>query len=285
MRMFQFKTFANSPIPSTLAIRPGHVEDLFYLSDTNPEDRDWQIFQKESGSTKSGDLWVFRTTEEDYEPLLLFNELVGIPSVVINYKIFMGGVHTVNFRFHSSNLSDISDFLARAFAEFKNLDLVYLGKTAGITAIFSELNRIMPLYYLSVNIHVPDSDMELVSQANIKWTREQKYKSSDSAYYAVYYFNEPVNQPPGILTAIDESHGLYYRKSSSKIIKDYLTDFIAQSYPSFFEIQSLSEHHITIETVVLKTVVRQHLLTLKKVIAKLQGWNMEVNTAVPFEKI
>ena len=48
-----------------------------------------QMFLKESGATRSGDLMVFRVNEFDFDPLLLFEDLVAIPSVVINYKIFM----------------------------------------------------------------------------------------------------------------------------------------------------------------------------------------------------
>ncbi len=120
MRMFQFKTFATTPVPASLTIGSGHVEDLFYIPDISRDDRDMQMFLKESGATRSGDLMVFRVNEFDFDPLLLFEDLVAIPSVVINYKIFMAGTHIINFRFHSSNLDQVTNFMSRAFSTFKN---------------------------------------------------------------------------------------------------------------------------------------------------------------------
>jgi hypothetical protein len=285
MRIFQFKAFEKSPIPASLAIGNGLVEELFYLSDVNDEDRELQMFLRESKAVRSGDLWVFRMSNEDYESLKLFAELAAIPSVVINYKILMSRTHIINFRFDSSDLVNVTGFLAKATDSFKNFEIVYLGKSSGVRSIFSELNKILPLYYLSVRFHVPDSDIELVSRASIKWTREQKYKSTDNCYYAVYYFEGPVQVTPGILSEIDARKGLYFRKSSSQIIKEYLHDFLAESYPSFMEIQSFSDHHITIETVVTRGVVKQHLLTMKNLIEKFPGWTLEIDSVVPFEKI
>ena len=59
------------------------------ITTTSRDDRDMQMFLKESGATRSGDLMVFKVNEFDFDPLLLFEDLVAIPSVVINYKIFM----------------------------------------------------------------------------------------------------------------------------------------------------------------------------------------------------
>ena len=285
MRLFQFKTFEKSPIPVSLTIGNGIVEDLFYLSDVNEDDRELQMFLRESKAVRSGNLWLFKLSNQDYEPLELFAELVAIPSVVINYKMFMSRVHILNFRFDSSDMVQITKFLAKATDYFKNFEIVYLGKSSGVKSIFSELNKILPLYYLSVSLHVPDSDMGLVSRASIRWTREQKYKSTDDSYHAVYYFDGPVNLTPGLLTEIDPEKGLYFRKSNSRIIIEYLHDFLSQSYPSFMEVQSFSDHQITIETVVSRGVVKQHLLTMKKLIEKFPGWVIEINSVVPFEKI
>lgn len=285
MRLFQFKTFEKSPIPVSLTIGNGLVEDLFYLSDVNEDDRELQIFLRESKAVRSGDLWVFRMSNQDYDSLSLFAELVAIPSVVINYKMLVSRTHVISFRFDSSNLVEITSFLAKATDSFKNFEIVYLGKSSGVKSIFNELNKILPLYYLSVRMHVSDSDMDLVSRASINWTREQKYKSTDNSYYAVYYFDGPVNQPSGILTEIDAGKGLYFRKSNSRIIIEYLHDFLAQSYPSFMEIQGLSDHYITIETIVSRGVVKQHLLTMKNLVEKFPGWILEINSVVPFEKI
>ncbi|MCL4341590.1 MAG: hypothetical protein M1431_05820 [Candidatus Thermoplasmatota archaeon] len=285
MRIFQFKTFEKSPIPVSLTIGNGLVEDLFYLSDVNEDDRELQIFLRESKAVRSGNLWVFKLTNQDYESLTLFADLVAIPSVVINYKMIVSKTHVINFRFNSSDLVEVTRFLSKATDSFRNFEIVYLGESSGVRSIFNDLNKILPLYYLSVRVHVPDSDMALVSRASIKWTREQKYKSTDNSYYAVYYFDEPVSQPPGILTEIDAGKGLYFRKSNSRIIIEYLHDFLAQSYPSFMEIQGLSDHYITIETVVTRGVVKQHLLTMKNVVEKFPGWVLEINSVVPFEKI
>ena len=285
MRMFQFKTFATTPVPASLTIGTGHVEDLFYIPDISRDDRDMQMFLKESGATRSGDLMVFRVNEFDFDPLLLFEDLVAIPSVVINYKIFMAGTHIINFRFHSSNLDQVTNFMSRAFSAFKNFEITFFGKTKGVRNIFAELNRILPLYYLSLTVHVPDTDIELVSRASIKWIREQKYKSKDGDYSAVYYFDGPVKKDPGLLTVIDEEHGIYCRKSQSRIISQYMADFISQSYPSFLEIQSLSENQITIETIVSSGVVSQHLLTLKNLVAKFQNWDLEINSVIPYKKV
>jgi hypothetical protein len=285
MRIFQFKTFEKSPVPVSLTIGNGVVEDLFYLSDVNEEDRELQIFLRESKAVHSGNLWIFKMTNHDYESLSLYAELVAIPSVVINYKILMSRTHVINFRFDSSDLVKITEFLSKATDSFKNFEIVYLGKSKGVKSIFSDLNKILPLYYLSVRMHVPDSDMGLVSRASINWTREQKYKSTDNSYYAVYYFDEHVNEPPEILTEINAEKNLYYRRSNSRIIIEYLHDFLAQSYPSFMEIQSLSGHYITIETVVSRGVVKQHLLTMKNLVAKFQGWVLEINSVIPFEKV
>ena len=64
-----------------------------------------------------------------------------------------------------------------------------------------------------------------------------------------------------------------------------MADFISQSYPSFLEIQSLSENQITIETIVSSGVVSQHLLTLKNLVAKFQNWDLEINSVIPYEKV
>ncbi|WP_393972103.1 hypothetical protein OXIME_000709 [Oxyplasma meridianum] len=284
-KIFQYSTFERSPIPVCLTIGNGQVEDLFYLSDVNEEDRELKMFLSESKSVRSGDLWIFKIKSQEYDPLKLYAELVSIPSVVINYKILLAKTHIVNFRFDSSELDLITKFLVDATDAFENFEIVYLGKSAGLKSIYSKLNKILPLYYLSVRLHVPDTDIGLVSRSSIKWTREQKFKSTDNSYYSVYYFDGSVDQPEGILTEIDAKKGLYFRKSSSKLMVQYLQEFLAKSYPSFMEIQSFSDHHITIETIVSRGVVKQHLLTLKNIFERFSGWKIEIRSVVPFDII
>lgn len=148
----------------------------------------------------------------DEETLSMFQNLLAVPSVVIDSVLIAKGRRTIIFRFHDTDLPKISSLLSSP-SQLQNFSINFLMENKNKKYFVHNIPSSTVLKYYELVTSVPPSSMNLMGDYVIatfgnNWYREVKYLLEDEIH-AVYYEKSTLIARSGQLKDISTSEKIY----------------------------------------------------------------------------
>ncbi|MGC8506514.1 MAG: hypothetical protein ACP5NK_07410 [Thermoplasmata archaeon] len=169
-----------------------------------------------------GDSWSLNLDISNTSLLAFFEDLISIPSVVVDSIIIKGTKFFVDFRYHHNDHAAFSALASSHVDKLKDFAFPFLGNSTGLIQSLKELSLEIPLQYIEVESVVPPNFMEITKDPVIatfgnNWVREVKYLQEEKTY-AVYYEKSQLLKEGIDTKEISRSEKIYETTFSNPII-------------------------------------------------------------------
>ncbi len=212
----------------SLSLNNGGIELYAYIPTQKPLSREAEIFISRYPHNKLGNTYSLKTDSNQCGDLMKLRDLLLIKSVMVDDVYYSGGLLHIIFRFHSSQLKKVSDFILRAKRELPDLVPEYLGRSPGLVKILNRIDSRIPLYYISLDTTPPASEINGDNNpvGVPTWTREIEYLSGGKIG-AIYYLSDSIEADNDRVDVISARDGVF-RVFSANPILEFLSEKMSQ---------------------------------------------------------
>ena len=138
------------PLIAGFVIKKDVVLVNYYMNGEIGERRDSRVFIDMFKGRRVGNMWSFYADSNVFPVVSIMKTLYDVPSVVYDGILLFSGAHELHFRFHSSNLEEVSDTVFKIMAENVSISLSYFGPTNGLARLISTHTSKFPLSLLTI---------------------------------------------------------------------------------------------------------------------------------------
>lgn len=233
------------------------------------------------GCTETPD--AFKYVDESMDPafIKLFRELIMNPSVVIDAVFINAGVRHVVFRFHDTDLANVSQVLLSK-NELNDFAIKHLGENVGLDYLLKVDCDLVAVYY-EVEATVPPSSMDITGDSVIttfgnNWYREVKYLLNEDIE-AVYYEKSKILSKSPQLKEISSKDKIYKMTFQNPLV----SHIFAQSTADKISILGMQHRMVGREflmgMIVPEVVTADFQSILSDVYTKFKDWNLVIKSA------
>ena len=204
----------------SLSINNGGIDLYAYIPVQGPLSREVEIFISRYPHTKLENAYSLKIDRDQCGDLVKLRDLLLLKSVIIDDVYFSGGLLYVIFRFHSSQLKNVSDFILKTKQQIPRVVPEYLGKSPGLLKILGQIDNRIPLYYISLDTTPPPSQLDHHNNplGIPSWTREIEYLSGGKIG-AIYYTPSAIQVDMEKVEVISERDGVFRVFSENPILE------------------------------------------------------------------
>ncbi len=208
----------------SLSLNNGGIDLYAYIPTQKPLSREAEIFISRYPHSRLGNTYSLRTDSNGCGELMRLRDLLLIKSVMIDDVYYSEGLLHVIFRFHSSQLKSVSDFILKTKQQLPGVVPEYLGKSPGLLKILDHIDSRIPLYYISLDTTPPPSQLDPENNplGIPSWTREIEYLSGGKIG-AIYYTPSAIRADNEKVDVISERDGVF-RVFSANPILEFLSE-------------------------------------------------------------
>lgn len=191
--------------------------------------RNLELVTRKFEAVELEDSYVTTTRINNVKDLAIIRKLLDIPSMMLNRSDMSHGFLNLYFRFHSSELAEVSDLLSEYTADKKNSRVDWLGPSPGIVDILDLINSQYPVSVVTYEVEVPSEDEPLHSLLNQDILAEVKVSASEKGHFrAVLYTKGQLKTPlpPGVsnISVIDGVYGFSLSSELLSLVKEASND-------------------------------------------------------------
>jgi len=204
----------------SLSLKNGGIDLYAYIPVKKPLSREVEIFIASYPHTKLDSIYSLKIDNDQCGDLMKLRDLLLLKSVIVDDVYYHGGLLYVIFRFHSSQLKSVSDFILKTKQQIPEVVPEYLGKSPGLIKILEHIDNRIPLYYISLDTTPPPSQLDPENNplGLPSWTREIEYLSSGKIG-AIYCTTGTVKVDREGVDVISERDGVFRVFSENPILE------------------------------------------------------------------
>lgn len=225
-----------------------------------------------------GEDWIIRQRITDNGFLGALNEILGIPSVILDMILMVRGRLHMRFRFHHSVENMVSDYIMAQLLGKMNFSVHYLGKSRGFMNTLMDINDIMPLSMVRYSVTAPEYEKPPPKNPiGMKWERVRKYVRGDRILHYVYfsYTEPPVVSQKNYHTISAEDH-LYETVTGNEVITFINENSEKKRLVRIGALHFFDGTSLDIKVVISKSSVKGYLSVLSSAREKFPEWNLEL---------
>ena len=212
------------------------VGDYINIPSSLKEDFEYNIFLKRMKVSEMGSQTVFKISSDEYPEMVIFRDLVKIPSVAIDYKFIEGGYHKTILTFHHTHLTDVSRFMFKARKTLGNGIPEYLGPNRGFNFVLEKALKAERVVACIISMKAPVSESKEMNHIfSSKWTRRLRYSNSNLNNDFLYRINTAVTSDNNIFEVISRKDGIYRATTASEVSLFYSKLLFEHYNPMFYQ--------------------------------------------------
>ncbi len=117
---------------------------LYFIPGIENLSRDAKLFIDMFKGRDHNGIWTIYARADKYVQMSYLSRLSQIPSVVLDVFLLKNGVHKFYFRFHSSVMIEVTDFLGDLMGNNKNFGIAYCGPSLGLSKSVEDFSAVFP---------------------------------------------------------------------------------------------------------------------------------------------
>lgn len=283
--LLDFSEKFNLRVSCTALIENNRINLVFFIRKEEAEKRDVRTFLDTFKAKDRDGLWVVELSESMDNELNVIKDFISIPSVILDQIYLEHGAIYVKMRFHRNYLESVSAELMKAAKETDKVSLEYLGKSNGLISILRQLDKSLPLFYLSLDSEPPESAMnnDDVTVPG-KWIREIKF-SSDDLIKGVYTLNSSPDNLMGKLQEISKSENIYEGGSRNAVLDFFRKRTVENFIPTFAKIQGYDGKKMSMDFIVPQSELQKLLTVLSDTLNAFPEWKINMANAGKFSSL
>ena len=176
-----------------------------------------RIFKTES----KGNSWLIKSPLKLFPEVAIINDLIKIPSVIMQQLYLKNGKLFIDLRFHESRSKEISNFIVDHLTDDGKIVLESLLPRSSAMSFLIEMNSMAPITFISYSVPLFNADPIERMLSSGDSIAEIK-KNSGPNYQALIFSKSSINKHDDFIT-ISEKNNLYETWGSNPILKEIRT--------------------------------------------------------------
>lgn len=228
----QFSRKNSMSLQSAIHMGDGTLEVSYFIPEELSNTREVSMLLAQTGARKDGNLYFMNypiTRSELYDALDgLFTRA---RSAVLDNIYMQNGDYHLLLRFHDNDLPFLSNYLIKAAANLKGLDIAYLGESPGIDAIVSEIGTSFDVARIEWSAVLPEKSLlsEPFRSLGDEWVSEIRYMTSGTGISEIFRTPDSLqiqeNSRLRVVSQEDNLYELVFGDSNS-----FITQYHVRSY-------------------------------------------------------
>lgn len=182
---------------------------------------------------KEGHGWFILDESIDPDYISFFNNLIDIPSVVIDSVLTTEGEEHIYFRAHENDRAKIRDLVYADSKSTKKFWIEKLDFSPGLLNIMKSIDRDIELSYLEFRMKIPPTEMTVekdpvISTFGNNWFREMKYLMDENVFAIYYEKSKILRQNPNIIE-ISREDNIFRMNYSNPVINSLVEESTAEN--------------------------------------------------------
>ena len=172
------------------------------------------IFQAED----KGNSWLIRSPLKLFSDISIIDEIIKIPSVIMQHLYLKNGKLFIDLRFHESKSAEISNLIIEHLTEDGKIALESLTPRSGAISFLSEMNSMIPITFISYSVPLLNADpLERLLSADDSIAEIEK--KPGLKYRALIFSRSPLTKQDDFIT-ISKEDNLYETWGNNPILQE-----------------------------------------------------------------
>ena len=192
---------------------------ILSMKKTGNADRFTTLLPRMFHAEDKGDSWLIKSPLKLFSEFSIIDEIVKIPSVIMQHLYLANGKLFLDLRFHDSRSKEISDFIMDHLADGGGeIALESLVPGSGAISFLTEMNSRIPISLISYSIPAFNEDpVERCLSSNDSVAEIEKKPGPD--YRALIFSKSPITEKDDLIT-ISEEDDLYETWGNNPILQE-----------------------------------------------------------------
>ena len=190
---------------------------ILSMKKTGNPDRFTTLLPRMFHAEDKGDSWLIKSPLKLFSELSIIDEIVKIPSVIMQHLYLENGKLFLDLRLHDSKTNELSGFIMDHLADGE-IALESLVPGSGAISFLTEMNSRIPISLISYSIPAFNEDpIERCLSANDSIAEIEKKPGPD--YRALVFSKSPITDKDELIT-ISEEDNLYETCGNNPILQE-----------------------------------------------------------------
>ena len=276
--VFSLSSKYNLVAPGTF-LKTEQEIDIYYFVKDDPakiqEMRNALILLK---AENIGENWVIKQPITASKFLNAINDILKIPSIVLDMIMMKNGKLHLRFRFHHYADNMISDYIIAQLSGSMDFSVHYLGKSRGFMNTVREIAEILPLAAVKYSLVAPENEKQpSKNPIGMKWERVRKYVRGDPILHYVYYgFSEPPAESRKDYYVISDEDHLYETITGNEVVTFINENSEKNRLMRVGAMHFFDGTRLEINVIIARSSVRTYLGVLSGARGKFPQWKLEL---------
>lgn len=192
---------------------------ILSMKKTGNADRFTTLFPRMFHAEDKGDSWLIKSPLKSFSEFSIIDEIVKIPSVIMQHLYLANGKLFLDLRFHESRTNEISDFIMDRLADGSGeIAVESLVPGSGAISFLTEMNSMVPITLISYSIPAFNEDpVERCLSASDSIAEIEKKPGPN--YRALIFSKSPITEKDNLITISDEDN-LYETWGNNPVLQE-----------------------------------------------------------------
>lgn len=269
-------------LQSGLHFGKDRLEISFFIPDELASNREISIFLAQSNATREGNVYFSNfemTTEDIYN--LLTGTIDGSRSCVLDNMYLSNGTYYLSFRFHSSDLHNVTQNVLKTSSKLDGLSVKYLGPNPGIYSVLQDVRKTTALKEIRWQTRVPENAKKLrpFSILPDSWVLESRFMTTGMQVSELVRTRERIsNAAENGITELVPGQNLYEFKLD--IGDPFLKKFFSHLYESrtirFSRIFEYENGVLQVRTIIPTVLEENYMASISRIADEFPDWEMSL---------
>ncbi len=165
-----------------------------------------------------GNSWLIKSPLKLFPEVAIIDDLIKIPSVIMQQLYLKNGKLFIDLRFHESRSKEISNFIVDHLTDEGKIVLESLIPRSSAMSFLTEMNSMAPITFISYSVPLFNADPIERMLSSGDSIAEIK-KNSGPNYQALIFSKSPINKQDDFIT-ISKENNLYETWGNNPILKE-----------------------------------------------------------------
>ena len=176
------------------------------------------LFPRIFHAEDKGNSWLIKSPLKLFPEVAIIDDLIKIPSVIMQHLYLKNGKLFIDIRFHESRSKEISNFIVEHLTDDGKIVLESLLPRSSAISFLTEMNSMVPITFISYSVPLFNADpIEMMLSEGDSIAEIEKKPGSN--YWALVFSKSPINKQDDFIT-ISKENNLYETWGNNPILQE-----------------------------------------------------------------
>jgi len=284
LQMFQISKKFQIFAPAMALIRKNKAEIYFFLPEESSQNVENRVFLEKYQAKLSNKTWFILMRSDIVGDILPLVQLSDIKSVYFETMYMNDGVFTINFKFHSSDLKTVSNYIMEALSSSTpnlSIKLAYMGSSKSVKDSLRIISSHFMLYSVTF-ASKPPSENKLIEEnpLGLEWRRFIRFPSEEENIHGLYKINGKPYSLNGV-NVISGADGIYETVTTNPVLNEFALMANSRSLARFCENQEFDGKILMSSFVTMEGHLHSYISLVDELNGKFKDWSIYIERVIP----